>query len=91
MAYPFITSDRAAWNSLVEDHGAIVDRLAKDRSDETERSLVDVEERILDSWAPDISGLIFKLELLWGARFHEDSREARQLCRIVGDIRRLTA
>ena len=89
MAYPFINSDPAAWDSLAEDRCALINKLSINRNNNAELRLAEIEDLLLDSAAPNFEALILKFELLWGHRFHEETREARQFCQIIGDVRRL--
>lgn len=90
MAYPYATCDDAKWHELVDARSKLIDRIDSDHLNGDERHLAEIEDQLLNSWAPDFDALILKFELLFGQRLTDGDCEAEQICRMIGDIRRLT-
>lgn len=56
-----------------------------------EDRLAAVEDYLLDLQAPDLAGVIRKLELLWSAQLHGQDRTSKHKLMILDDLRRHSA
>lgn len=89
----YVTANPAAWASALENlHNATA--TMGDSSSGTESNLasdrfVFAQEQLLDLHAPDIKGVIQKLDIIWEADLRRDDLEAQWKMGVLGDLWRL--
>jgi len=91
MANQPTSSAPTIWASTIANIDALHQQLdgAADNIRALEERLSASEEYLLDLQAPDLAGVIRKLELIWEEQLHGQDRVSDQKVLILDDLRRL--
>lgn len=93
MTNGYVTADPAAWASALEDLRNATetqrDPLSASEACLASDRFVDAQERVLDLNAPDILGVIKKLDIIWEADLRQENQEAEWKMGVLGDLWRL--
>jgi len=92
MADTPISSVALIWASATNNIDALNQQLSLELADRRalEDRLAASEEHLLDLRAPDIAGVIRKLESIWQHSLHGQDNLSRQKLTVIEDLRRLT-
>jgi hypothetical protein len=77
----------AVWNTTVAHRATLI----QNHDPALDECLVAVEEQLLDLDAPDLAGVIVKLEILWDGQLHGQDQDSEHKLAVVADLRRLAA
>ena len=89
MAEKPTTTAHAVWNHLLAKREDLIHNLTQNPNPQLDERLARVEQQLLALAAPDIPGIVTKLELLWSAELHGQDDHSRQKQLVLSDLRRL--
>lgn len=81
---------QSVWNAALDERNEIIHNLTQNPNPQLDERLAQVEEQMLALAAPDIPGIVTKLQLLWSAELHGEDDESRHKQLVLSDLRRLT-
>lgn len=87
MADAATTTAAAVWNTTLTHR----DELIHSNNPALDERLVAVEEHLLGLAAPDLEGVILKLNLLWDEQLHGQDQDSERKLAVLADLRRLAA
>lgn len=79
----------AVWTTALAHRDELIHNL--DQNPALDERLAAVEERLLDLAAPDLAGVLLKLELLWDGQLHGQDQDSEHKLAVLADLRRLAA
>ena len=87
------SSAPSIWASTIANIDDLHQQLdgAADNTRALEERLIASEEYLLDLQAPDLAGVIRKLELIWEEQLHGQDQVSGQKAQVLDDLRRLAA
>tara|TARA_R110002167_G_scaffold350515_1_gene562743 strand:- start:1184 stop:1468 length:285 start_codon:yes stop_codon:yes gene_type:complete len=87
------SSAPSIWASTIANIDDLHQQLdgAADNTRALEERLIASEEYLLDLQAPDLAGVIRKLELIWEEQLHGQDQVSGQKVQVLDDLRRLAA
>ena len=83
------STPHAEWNAIATERLELMNRTANDEHPDTGKRLAEVENQLLDGYAPDIEGVVLKLTVLWETIADQHSETAGQYLGVIGDLRRI--
>jgi len=85
------SSAPSIWASTIANIDDLHQQLdgAADNTRALEERLIASEEYLLDLQAPDLAGVIRKLELIWEEQLHGQDQVSGQKVQVLDDLRRL--
>lgn len=87
MAETPTTATPTAWHHLM----SLRDDLIHSNDPDHDEQLAAVEERLLGLAAPDLAGVVIKLQLLWDGQLHGQDQDSARKLAVLADLNRLAA
>lgn len=83
------STPHAEWNAIANQRQELMDCIADHNHSADEARLAEIENKLLEGHAPDVEGVILKLNVLWENLIDQHSQAAEQYLRVIGDLRRI--
>lgn len=91
MAEAANTTATAVWHDLLTHRAELIHNQNHTPDHDLDEQLVEVVEQLLDFAAPDLAGVVIKLQLLWDGQLHGQDQDSEHKLAVLADLNRLAA